>query len=173
MATTPSRLERWMQALLHIHDTPRRTAAAFGLGVAIGFGPFVGLHTLIGLSLAFLFNLNRVAVLAGLWVNLPWIMAPYYTAVTAFGAWVTDAQMPPNFLGQLRATWDLPTWRERMEDIARLIKPLFIPYTIGSTIAAVPIGLVTYRSALAFIRARHKHHRGQEQQAPPTDSHSA
>ena len=65
---------------------PARTAAAFGVGVAVGFSPFVGLHTLIGLVLAFVFNLNRVAVLAGLWVNLPWFMGPYYAATTAFGS---------------------------------------------------------------------------------------
>ena len=83
---TKAGLERWMESLLHIHDTPERTAAAFGVGVAIGFSPFLGLHLLIGLALAFVFNLNRVAVLAGLWINLPWFMGPYYAAATALGA---------------------------------------------------------------------------------------
>ena len=62
---TKSALERWTEKLLHVHDTPERTAAAFAMGVAIGFSPFLGLHTAIGLALAFALNLNRVAALIG------------------------------------------------------------------------------------------------------------
>ena len=62
---TKTTIERWLESLLHIHDTPERTAAAVGIGVAIGFSPFLGLHTVIGLVLAFVLNMNRVAVLAG------------------------------------------------------------------------------------------------------------
>ena len=91
-----------MQALLHTHDTPGRTAAALALGVAIGFSPFLGLHIVIGTALAFLFNLHRVAVLIGVVSNVPWIIGPYYAAATALGAWLTRTPMPPNMLAQLR-----------------------------------------------------------------------
>src|SRR5207248_11671647 len=56
--------------LLHIDYTPKRTAAAFALGVFFGFSPFLGLHTLLGVAFAFLLNLNRVAVLLGVYSNL-------------------------------------------------------------------------------------------------------
>jgi uncharacterized protein len=150
-------MERWMESLLHTHDTPNRTAAAFALGVSIGFSPFLGLHSVIGIALAFAFDLNRVAVLAGLWVNLPWLMAPYYTAATALGAWLTGSPMPPHFLSALEHTWDLPTWGARMHAVGRLLRPLLVPYTLGSAIAAVALGLIAYRSSLAFIEARHRH----------------
>src|SRR5262249_15989773 len=117
-----------------------------------------GLHSVIGLALAFLFNLNRVAVLAGLWLNLPWLLAPYYTAATALGAWITGTPMPPHFLSQLEQTWNLPTWRERMHAIGTMLRPLVVPYALGSTIASVPLGLVAYRSSLAFIEARRRRH---------------
>jgi len=84
-ALSKTRLERWLGSLLRINDTPERTSAAFALGVIVGFSPFIGLHTVIGLTLAFAFRLNRVAVLAGVWLNLPWIMAPYYAAATMLG----------------------------------------------------------------------------------------
>ena len=42
---TRALIRRWLDALLHIHDTPERTAAAFALGVFFGFSPFLGLHT--------------------------------------------------------------------------------------------------------------------------------
>lgn len=62
--------------LLHTHDTPQRTAAAYAIGVFFGFSPFLGLHTVLGLCVAFALNLNRVAVLVGVYSNLPWILPP-------------------------------------------------------------------------------------------------
>ena len=50
---TRSLIRRWLSALLHIQDTPQRTAAAFALGVFFGFSPFLGLHTVMALALAF------------------------------------------------------------------------------------------------------------------------
>ena len=140
-----------MESLLHIHDTPQRTAAAFGLGVTIGFSPFLGLHSVIGLALAFLFNLNRVAVLGGLWLNLPWFVAPHYTAATALGAWLTHTPMPPHFLSKLEATWTQPTWAGRMQAVGQLLRPLVVPYAIGSTLASVPLGLIAYRSSALIL----------------------
>src|SRR5216117_1060007 len=79
---TRALIQRWLSTLLHIADTPERTAAAFALGVFFGFSPFLGLHTILGIVFAFLFNLNRVAVLLGVYSNLPWIIGPYYAFVT-------------------------------------------------------------------------------------------
>ena len=45
---TRALVRRWLDALLHIEDTPERTAAAFALGVFFGFSPFLGLHTILG-----------------------------------------------------------------------------------------------------------------------------
>ena len=82
---TRALVRRWLDTLLHIDDTPERTAAAFALGVFFGFSPFLGLHTLLGIAFAFLLNLNRVAVLLGVYSNLPWIIAPYYAFATMVG----------------------------------------------------------------------------------------
>jgi uncharacterized protein (DUF2062 family) len=158
---TKRQLERWMESLLHIHDTPARTAAAFAVGVAVGFSPFVGLHMVIGLALAFMFNLNRVAVFAGLWVNLPWFMGPYYAATTALGGWITRTPMPPEFLSQLERIRSLEGWHARTTALIQLLRPLLVPYMLGSLLACVPIGVVTYRGTLAFLLARKRHHEHQ------------
>ena len=83
---TKALIRRWLDSLLHVDDTPQRTAAAFALGVFFGFSPFLGLHTILGVVFAFLLNLNRVAVLLGIYSNLPWIIAPYYVLATTAGA---------------------------------------------------------------------------------------
>ena len=46
---TAALVRRWLDTLLHIDDTPERTAAAFALGVFFGFSPFLGLHTLLAI----------------------------------------------------------------------------------------------------------------------------
>ena len=68
---TKQMVKRWLDALLHVNDTPERTARAFALGVFLGFSPFLGLHTIVAIAVAFLFNMNRVAVLLGVYSNLP------------------------------------------------------------------------------------------------------
>ena len=58
---TRKAVRRWLDVLLHIEDTPERTAAAFALGVFFGFSPFLGFHTILAIIFAFFLNLNRVA----------------------------------------------------------------------------------------------------------------
>jgi len=147
-------LERWLGALLRINDTPERTSAAFAIGAIVGFSPFLGLHTIIGLALAFTFRLNRVAVLAGVWLNLPWILAPYYAGATVLGGWLTGYTTPPDFIQQIELCWDLPTWRMRMDAIGHLLRPLLVPFMLGSTLASLLIGLASYRVSLAFLRLK-------------------
>ena len=155
---TKSALERWTEKLLHVHDTPERTAAAFAMGVAIGFSPFLGLHTAIGLALAFALNLNRVAALIGIYLHLPWFMGPYYAAGTALGAWITGARMPPDFLPRLEAIWQLHGWWARLDALGQLLRPLLPAYLLGSSILAVILSGVAYWASLAFIRARRRLH---------------
>lgn len=73
---------RWRQFVLHLlgkEDPPEKVAAAFALGVAIGFSPLVGGHTLIALGLALLLGLPKVDVVLGTLVVNPWTMVPIYT----------------------------------------------------------------------------------------------
>src|SRR5919107_1947223 len=95
------RLRGWLEQLLHTHDTPARTAFAYALGVFFGFSPFLGLHTILGLAFAFALNLNRVAVLLGVYSNLPWILVPYYSLVTWVGAALLRTQLPPDVVDRL------------------------------------------------------------------------
>src|SRR3954464_2901684 len=94
---TRTLVRRCLESLLHIHDTPERTAAAFALGVFIGFSPLLGLHTIIGTALAPLLDLNRVGRRLGVYANLPWIIPGYYAFGTMIGAAITRTRLPPGF----------------------------------------------------------------------------
>jgi uncharacterized protein (DUF2062 family) len=82
-------MKELIKKLLHIEDAPERTALAYSIGIFLGFSPFLGLHTLVGLAIAFLFGLNRVALLLGIWTNTPWWIVPFYMMATWVGMWVT------------------------------------------------------------------------------------
>jgi uncharacterized protein (DUF2062 family) len=138
--------------LLHTHDTPRRTAAAYAIGVFFGFSPFLGLHTVLGLCVAFALNLNRVAVLVGVYSNLPWILPPYYMLTTMAGAALLRAEIPAGLLKELGAAVTADSWRE-MRHHASALAPLAWAYVLGSTLGAAILALVAYRMSLGVIIA--------------------
>ncbi len=146
---------RWLDQLLHTHDTPERTAAAFAVGVFFGFSPFLGLHTVLGLVIAFAFNLNRVAVLLGVYSNLPWILPAYYTLSTALGAAMLQVDVPPGLWTEFRESLAAASWGE-FRVLAKTLTPLLWAYALGSLIGAIALALTAYRASLTMIVA----HRG-------------
>jgi uncharacterized protein (DUF2062 family) len=154
-----ARNRRWLDQLLHTHDTPQRTAAAYAAGVFFGFSPFLGLHTVLGLVVAFAFGLNRVAVLLGVYSNLPWILPAYYTLATMLGAALLRVDVPPGLLNNLRESLTDASWGE-FRHLARGLTPLLWAYGLGSLIGAVVLGVVAYRASLAMILAHRRHSGG-------------
>jgi hypothetical protein len=151
-------VRRWLDTLLHIEDTPERTAAAFALGVFFGFSPFLGFHTILGIVFAFLLNLNRVAVLLGVYSNLPWILAPYYGFATmVVGATITRHRFPPNFEAQIGALFELSLFHAQFwKRLIVLMTPFAWPYAVGSTICALILAAAAYPLALAFVTSRRR-----------------
>ena len=150
-------IRRWLEKLLHIDDTPERTAAAFALGVFFGFSPFLGLHTLLGVLFAFLLNLNRVSVLLGIYSNLPWVLGPYYALTTMLGARLTGHRLPPGFRAELRDLFDLSLLDGAFwHGLGQMLKPLGLSYVVGSTIGAVLLAAAAYPLARAFIASRRR-----------------
>jgi uncharacterized protein (DUF2062 family) len=154
---TKALIRRWLDTLLHVDDTPQRTAAAFALGVFFGFSPFLGLHTILGVVFAFLLNLNRVAVLLGIYSNLPWIIAPYYVLATTAGSVITGDRIPPGFARQVAGLFELSVFNgEFWRELTHIVRPLLWPYTAGSLLGAVLLAAIAYPLALAFVTSRRK-----------------
>jgi uncharacterized protein len=149
------RARAWLEQLLHTHDTPQRTAAAYALGVLLGFSPLLGLHTVLGLVLAFALNLNRVAVLLGVYSNLPWILVPYYTLTTWLGASVLGLDVPPGVVEKLVAGLEHRSWSEFRTAVLTL-KPFLWAFTLGSSVGAAVLALFAYRIAFVTICTHRK-----------------
>ena len=124
---------------------PRRTAAAFSLGVFLSFSPFIGLQILLGMAAAIAFRLSRGVVFAGLCTNLPWFMLPWYTLSTAAGALVLQSPVATDISGSLSRLFDLPLtgpafWTQALE----IASPFLWSFLFGSTAGALVIGVVSY-----------------------------
>ncbi len=154
MKSSP-RLRRWLDQLLHTHDTPQRTAVAYAVGVFFGFSPLLGLHTVLGLVCAFAFNLNRVAVLLGIYSNLPWILPAYYSLATLLGATILRVQVPPNLLRDLQSALADASWAD-FRQLGHALTPLAWAYVLGSTIGALILALIAHRVSLAMIVAHRR-----------------
>jgi len=155
---TRSLIRRWYGELLHIDDSPERTAAAFALGVFFGFSPFIGFHTLLGIAFAFLLSFNRVAVLLGVYSNLPWVVGPYYAFTTMFvGARLTGHKIPPDFRNQVSLLFDQSLFTGGFwHHLVVLFRPWLVPFTVGSLIGSVVMAAVAYPLALAFVTSRRR-----------------
>ena len=167
---TRSLVRKWLESLLHIHDSPRRTAAAFAVGVFFSFSPLLGLHTVLALLVAFLFSLNRVAVVLGVCANLPWFIGPYYALTTMAASRALGVATPPHFAGQLAAVFDRsPLGRDFWAAMGTLVAPLVWPFTLGSLVGAMALGAVAFVIARPSIEAgrKHLHLHGHLHRRPP------
>lgn len=141
-------LRKIFRALIGISDTPERTALAFAVGIFIGFSPFIGLHTVLGIAVALLFRLNRVAVLVGVWTNVPWITVPFYGFATWFGVQLMGlpqgVELPTVSIRQL---FSLSFWSQFLAQWQ-----LLLPAFVGSLVLCTLFAAVAYPLALFVIK---------------------
>jgi uncharacterized protein (DUF2062 family) len=117
----------------------------------------MGLHTVLGLVAAFAFGLNRVAVLLGVYSNLPWIIGPWYASTTALGAALLGTSLPPGFAESLGRLLDLSLFRSDFwRQLTALVEPLLWPFVVGSTVGSVVLAGAAYWAAFALIDARRR-----------------
>jgi uncharacterized protein (DUF2062 family) len=142
-----------IRKLLHIEDTPERSALAYAIGVFLGFSPFLGFHTLAGLAVAFLFRLNRVAILLGVWSNTPWWIAPYYMVATWVGMWVTGFRIDWPKLKEI-FQWGMDQGFLASGFWSRIASHsgLLFSFGIGSLVLATLLGLIAYPLSLKWIK---------------------
>lgn len=134
-----------LRILLHTDDTPPRAALAFSLGVFIAWTPVFGLHTLLALGLAFLLGLNRVAVVAGTFINNPWTFVPIYSGSVYLGSRLlgTEASLP-----RLEGprSWD------HAGDLLAQLGPWILPLTTGTLILGSLCAVLSFPIILYGIR---------------------
>ena len=130
-----------LRQLLHLQESPRRTALAFALGVLIAFSPAYGLHFALVALCTWLFGLNFIALLAGAWINNPWTIIPILGATYWTGALVLGRADAPSF-----------DWHDMsFSGIYDQVLPYAGPFVLGGLILSVLGALIAYPAAYFFI----------------------
>ncbi|GAB4387600.1 MAG: hypothetical protein Kow0025_02080 [Thermodesulfovibrionales bacterium] len=121
--------------ILSMDETPHRVAAAVAVGVFFGISPFIGLHTVLALLVAWMFRLNRLAVLPGVFVTNPWSIIPIYTFCIWVGSLILGVEIElPDI------DWKNVTLSSMMIDLSDLVMPFFV----GSMAVAFAVAFVCY-----------------------------
>ncbi len=146
-------LKELLRRLLHVEDTPVRTALAFSVGIFFGYSPFLGLHTLGGVGAAFLFRLNRIAVLLGVWSNAPWWVVPYYVFATWVGMLITGFQFDEGTLEKIfQMGKEGGFLRAEFWACLSAQSGFFLSFMVGSLLLAFVLAFAAYPVCLTCIK---------------------
>lgn len=149
-----------LRHLLHLEESPQRTALAFAIGVFIAFSPAYGLHTAMVVVCSWLFRLNFVALLTGALVNNPWTIVPILGATYWTGALLLGQTEPPSF-----------NWSDlSFSGIYTQVSPYLIPFVLGGLVLSVIGALLSYPLTYwLIIRYRSSPKTATTQPLPPSD----
>lgn len=132
-----------IKQLLHTKDTPHRLAFAFAAGVFIGMSPLLGLHTILGVALAWIFGLNRIVTLTGVFITNPWTIVPIYTFSTWMGA---------KMLGINEIIPDIDWPHITITAFLNELKPLIAPFIFGTIFLGLIAGVLCYMLIYAAVK---------------------
>jgi uncharacterized protein (DUF2062 family) len=131
-----------LSTILHLQESPHRTALAFAIGVFIAFAPHYGLHTVSVVLCAWAFRLNYLVVFLGSLINNPWTIIPIlggslYTGFALFG-------IPPTVSS---------VWQDiQIENLYDIISQYLVPFIAGACILGMLGALLAYPTMLYTIR---------------------
>jgi uncharacterized protein (DUF2062 family) len=143
----------FLKRLVALNDTPERIAKAFALGVFLAFSPLLGLHTFVGLLLAFFLHLNRFALLLGVFVNNPWTLIPIYAAGAYLGGLLLGfPPRPPMPNFEWQALWSSSFWQQMSGQM-----PILKPMVLGSSILSIFASVLAYFMVLNLLKQNRAH----------------
>ena len=149
-----------LRHVLHLQESPQRTALAFALGVFIAFSPVYGFHTVLVVLCTWLFGLNFVALLAGALLNNPWTLVPILGATYWTGALLLGHAETPTF-----------NWNDvSVVGVYQQVLPYAVPFALGGLVLSVIGSVVSYPVAyLLVLRYRPGSTAPAGQPLPPPD----
>ena len=154
MAKIPS-FRSLLKQVLHLKESPQRTALAFAIGVFICFSPAYGLHTVLVFFFAWALGLNFIALMAGAFLNNPWTVVPILGATYWVGALLLGRSDSPSF-----------DWQDvSFGAIYAQVIPYAMPFVLGGFVLSLLGAALAYPLAYYFV-ARYRQSHPLEQGGP-------
>jgi len=146
-------------------DSPERIARGVAAGVFTSFTPFYGLHFVVAVLLARLFNGNILAALSGTFFGNPLTYVPIGVASLQTGHWLlgtefdteVDHSLIGKFFGVSKDVWAnlqaLISDREAdWHGLQLFYNEVFLPYLVGGVMPGVVVATVCYFLSVPLIR---------------------
>ena len=140
--TALARLRTQLSHLLHLNESPHRTALAFALGLFIAFSPTYGFHTLSAVFVIWAFRLNAVAVMTGAFVNNPWTVVPIIAATF----WTGFA-----LLGRPEGSGTFQWEHLTLEQLYEQIHLSIVPFLVGGLVLSLAAAVIGYPIVYAIV----------------------
>ena len=149
-----------LKQVLHLQESPQRTALAFAVGTAIAFCPLYGFHMILVGLCTWAFGLNFVALLAGALINNPWTIVPILGTTYWTGAVIIGQPKSPSF-----------DWNDLgIRAIYEQVMPYALPFAIGGILLSILSAALSYPLALYLISKHRQQVAGQHAgPLPPPD----
>ena len=145
-------VRRRFEQLKNEQASPERLGVAMGVGVFCGLSPLLGLQTVLALALAYLFKLNKLAVLIGLQISFPPVMPFLVLAEIELGELLLRGALMPLTVDRVRGM----SGRE-------IFEKFFVDLTVGGLVLGVVLGAAIGCATTAWIRRR----RARQRPLPP------
>ena len=143
-----------LRQVLHLQESPHRTALAFAVGSGIAFCPLYGFHMILVGLCTWAFKLNFIALLAGALINNPWTIVPILGGTYWTGAVLLGRSESPSF------DWsELGFWA-----IYEQVMPYAVPFAVGGVFLSLIAAILSYPLALYLIT---KHRQTSARRAEP------
>jgi uncharacterized protein (DUF2062 family) len=143
-------LREKIRRIVGVNEPPHLIAISFAVGVFFGISPLVGFHTILGLAAAWVFRLNKLVVLSGVYVTNPWSIIPIYT----FCTWVGTLMLGTDgIIADL--DWNTVTMGSLMNEMRHVL----LPFAVGTSAVALVSSTASYfliRRAVERFRAVRK-----------------
>ncbi|MDI6744345.1 MAG: DUF2062 domain-containing protein [Thermodesulfovibrionales bacterium] len=137
-----------LRDILAIKDSPHRLAIAFAGGVFIGMSPLLGFHTILGIAAAWIFGLNRIVTITGVYITNPWTIVPIYTFSTYIGA---------QCLGIKQVITQIDWAHVTSGNFGHELKPLLMPFVFGSLLVGFISAIVSYFIIYHVVKRAHSY----------------
>ena len=142
-----ARLRSYLSQILHLHESPHRTAFAFAIGVFIAFSPIYGLHTLSVVFCTWAFRLNFLALMVGAGINNPWTLVPILGATIWTGSKLLGIPQAAPF------DWDNLSFLSLYDQVL----PYALPFAAGGVFLGLIGALLSYPATYLVI-SRYRAH---------------
>ncbi|MGA1846866.1 DUF2062 domain-containing protein [Deferribacter abyssi] len=123
-----------MKRLLEIDRSANVVALSAAIGTFIGFSPYFGFHTVMGIAVSYIFNLPIYPVILGAYITNPITVLFIYAFCYKVGLILTDIKV------NISIDWKHLTF----QDMFNNVKEVFIPFFVGTHVVGIIAAFIVY-----------------------------